>query len=119
VDVALDTTPYHGTTTTCEALWMGVPVISRRGDRHASRVGASLLRAVGHPEWSVESDADYVRTAVRLVADRPALAALRAGLRRQMAESVLCDHAGQAQRLGTALRGCWERWCLRAAEKAA
>ena len=119
VDVALDTTPYHGTTTTCEALWMGVPVISRRGDRHASRVGASLLRAVGHPEWSVGSDADYVAAAVRLAADRAALGTLRAGLRARMAASVLCDHAGQAARFGAALRGCWERRCLQAAEKAA
>ncbi len=119
VDIALDTTPYHGTTTTCEALWMGVPVVSRYGDRHAARVGASLLRAVGHPEWSVATDADYVSTAVRLASDRAQLAAVRAGLRAQVAASVLCDHAGQAQRFAGALRSVWARWCARQTARAA
>jgi predicted O-linked N-acetylglucosamine transferase (SPINDLY family) len=119
VDIALDTTPYHGTTTTCEALWMGVPVVSRRGDRHASRVGASLLRAIGHPEWSAETDDAYVRTAVALAADRAGLSALRAGLRAQVAASPLCDHAGQGRRFGAALRETWVRWCARRAAKAA
>ncbi len=119
MDVALDTAPYNGTTTTCEALWMGVPVVSRRGDRHAARVGASLLRAVGHPEWSVGSDDDYVQVAAALAADPVRLAAVRKDLRPRMAASLLCDHAGQSRRFAGALRACWERWCARSAARAA
>src|SRR5208283_2084439 len=66
IDIALDSMPYNGTTTTCEALWMGVPVVTAVGDRHASRVGASLLGAVGHPEWVARDRDDYVRVAADL-----------------------------------------------------
>jgi predicted O-linked N-acetylglucosamine transferase (SPINDLY family) len=111
VDVALDTFPYHGTTTTCEALWMGVPVVTLRGDRHASRVGASLLTAVGHPEWVATDKASYIRTATELASDPIRLATLRRGLRDEMKRSPLLDHAGQASRFGAALRVCWTRWC--------
>lgn len=111
VDIALDTFPYHGTTTTCEALWMGCPVVTRQGDRHAARVGASLLHALGHSEW-VADDADgYVALAAALASDRSRLAALRAGLREEVRRSPLLDHAGQAERFGAALRQCWAAWC--------
>ncbi len=72
VDIALDTFPYNGTTTTCEALWMGVPVITLKGDRHASRVGASLLSAVGFEACITESAEEYVTTA-RLMAENPGI----------------------------------------------
>lgn len=111
VDIALDTWPYHGTTTTCEALWMGVPVVSLRGDRHVSRVGASLLTAVGREEWIADSPEDYLKRARDLASDLPRLAATRAGLRDQLRQSALCDHAGQAARFGEALRACWVEWC--------
>ncbi len=111
IDIALDGFPYHGTTTTCEALWMGVPVITRRGDRHASRVGASLMAAASHAEWVAETEADYVRIAAELAADPAKRAALRAGLRAEMQASALLDHAGQAARFGDALRECWRTWC--------
>ena len=104
VDIALDTYPYHGTTTTCEALWMGVPVISQCGDRHASRVGASLLHAVGRPEWVAANADDTVARAVDFGSDRPGLVATRKNLRDAMANSVLCDRPGQAARFAAAIR---------------
>lgn len=106
IDVALDTSPYNGTTTTCEALWMGRPVVTLAGDRHASRVGASLLSAVGHPEWIATSDEDYARLAAQLVEDRNILAARTAELRQHTAASLLLDHASQAKRFGDALIHC-------------
>jgi predicted O-linked N-acetylglucosamine transferase (SPINDLY family) len=111
VDIALDTYPYHGTTTTCEALWMGVPVVTLRGDRHAARVGASLLTAAGHPEWIADDETSYVRIAAELAADVSRRTALRTGLRDEMKRSPLLDHAGQAARFGAALRACWVDWC--------
>jgi protein O-GlcNAc transferase len=108
VDIALDPFPYHGTTTTCEALWMGVPVITLAGDRHAARVGVSLLHAVGHPEWIAQSDAEYVAHAVALAADPARLAAIRATLRTEMSRSPLLDHASQAGHFGAALRQIWQ-----------
>ena len=107
IDVALDPFPYHGTTTTCEALWMGVPVVSLAGDRHAARVGASLLTAVGHPEWIATSREEYIRLAVDLATQPEKRAQLRASLRTEMQASPLLDHAAQAARFGKALRSCW------------
>src|SRR5207249_9346171 len=91
VDVALDTFPYNGTTTTCEALWMGVPVVTLLGRTHASRVGASLLHAVGLRDCVAEMVEDYVSTAARLAGD-PA-ARDRATVRRAMESSPLRDEA--------------------------
>jgi predicted O-linked N-acetylglucosamine transferase (SPINDLY family) len=113
VDIALDTFPYHGTTTTCEALWMGVPVVSLAGDRHVSRVGASLLSAVGHREWVASNADEYIAIAARLAADAAGRTALRTGLRAELRRSALLDHAGQAARFGAALRECWAAWCAR------
>lgn len=114
VDIALDTFPYDGTTTTCEALWMGVPVVTLSGDRHSSRVGASLLHAFGRPGWIAADWDDYVRKAAALAVDPARLAAERAGLREQFRRSPLFDHAGQALRFGEALRAMWRTWCASA-----
>ena len=111
IDVALDTYPYHGTTTTCESLWMGVPVISLVGDRHASRVGASLLHAVGHPEWLARDWNDYIVKAAACAGDQAGRTALRLRLREEMLASVLLDHRGQAGRFGEALREIWRQHC--------
>ena len=111
IDAALDPFPYNGTITTCEALWMGVPVITRAGDRSASRIGLSLLTAAGHPEFVARTDDDYVRLATALVTDRVRLAALRASLRHDLLRSPLLDHAGQTARFEAALRRCWGAWC--------
>ncbi|MCS6242522.1 MAG: tetratricopeptide repeat protein [Opitutus sp.] len=106
VDIALDSFPYHGTTTTCEALWMGVPVVTLAGATHASRVGVSLLNAVGHSDWVAQDRADYVRIASELARDPAALDQARAGLREAMEASALLDHAGQARRFGEAVLAC-------------
>ena len=107
IDVALDTWPYHGTTTTCEALWMGVPVITRVGDRHASRVGASLLAAAGCAE-DVSADLDgFVGAARRALARVRADARSRAALRARLAASALTDAAGFADRFTRALERAW------------
>ena len=116
-DIALDTFPYNGTTTTCEALWMGVPVISLIGDCHASRVGLSLLTAVGHPEWATENEASYIEKAVALAQDRSLRSQLRETLRAEVTRSILCDHAGQALRFEAALRKIWAEWCFTASNQ--
>lgn len=107
VDVALDTFPYHGTTTTCEALWMGRPVVTLVGDRHASRVGASLLTAIGRSEWIAQTPADYIRIARELALDRAARLQFALEARPTMARSALLDFSGQGQRFAVALRECW------------
>jgi predicted O-linked N-acetylglucosamine transferase (SPINDLY family) len=104
---ALDTTPYNGTTTTCEALWMGVPVLCLEGDRHASRVGASLLQAIGRSDLLARTTEEFVQTAVQLAA-RPHTEAERLALRARMAASPLMDGPAYAQRVVQALRGCFE-----------
>jgi predicted O-linked N-acetylglucosamine transferase (SPINDLY family) len=111
VDIALDTTPYGGMTTSCEALWMGVPVVTLAGDRTSSRYGASVLEAVGLPHLIASSPEDFVAIARRAAADVGALAELRAGLRARMAASPLCDVAGFARALERAYRDLWSRWC--------
>jgi predicted O-linked N-acetylglucosamine transferase (SPINDLY family) len=90
VDIALDTFPYNGTTTTCEALWMGVPVLSLAGEHHAGRVGASLLSAAGLADWLADTPEAFVSTASGRAGDIDTLARLRASLRQQLQASPLC-----------------------------
>lgn len=111
MDVSLDTLHYCGTTTTCESLWMGVPVITLAGDRHAARVSTSLLTAVGHEEWIARDADEYVAKAVAMARERHALGAVRAALRSDLLRSPLLDHVGQSQRFAAALRRCWLEWC--------
>ena len=91
VDIALDPFPYNGTTTTCEALWMGVPVVTLRGKSHPSRVGASILTRVGLKELVVETEDDYISKGADLARDLGLLKVLRKEMRRRMKESYLCD----------------------------
>jgi protein O-GlcNAc transferase len=111
IDVALDTSPYGGTTTTCEALYMGVPVVTLAGRTHASRVGQSLLTRVGHPEWVAHDGPGFVRIAAGLAKDRPALARLRDGLRSEMRTSPLMDEATFVRAMEKALESMWHDYC--------
>jgi predicted O-linked N-acetylglucosamine transferase (SPINDLY family) len=113
VDVALDTIPYHGTTTTCEAMFMGVPVVTLEGETHVSRVGVSLLRNIGLEELIARDDADFVRIAASLAKDAPRLHALRDGLRPRLLASPVCDAGAFTARFSAALRGMWARAALR------
>jgi protein O-GlcNAc transferase len=113
-DIVLDPFPYNGTTNTCESLFMGVPVVALAGDRHAARVGVSLLGAVGLGEL-VAPDVDrYIEIAAALAADRPRLTRLRATLRERTLASPLCDERGYAVRFGEALRALWREACAAA-----
>ncbi len=111
VDIALDTYPYHGTTTTCEALWMGVPVITLAGKTHASRVGVSLLTNSGLPELIAHTESDYVRIATSLANDAARLSELRATLRGKMKASPLMDAPHFALKIEEAFREMWRAWC--------
>jgi protein O-GlcNAc transferase len=111
MDIALDTFPYHGTTTTCEALWMGTPVITLAGASHVSRVGVSLLNCVGLPELVARNAEEYVRTAVDLANDRARLQALHATLRQRMEGSPLMDAPAFARHVEAAYRQMWRAWC--------
>jgi predicted O-linked N-acetylglucosamine transferase (SPINDLY family) len=111
VDIALDTFPYNGATTTCEALWMGVPVVTLAGRVHAARVGVSLLSQVGLPELIAADPDEYVRIAADLARDAPRRAALRRDLRSHMAASSLCDAPAFARKVEDAYRAMWLEWC--------
>ncbi|MFI4897426.1 MAG: tetratricopeptide repeat protein, partial [Phycisphaerales bacterium JB059] len=110
IDLALESFPYHGTTTTCEALWMGVPVLTLAGASHASRVGVSLLSAVGLPELIATDPDDFVERGVALARDPGRLAALRAPMRSSMAQSPLCDASGFTRRLESAYHQLFTDW---------
>jgi len=111
IDIALDAFPYQGTTTTCEALLMGVPVVTVSGLSHASRVGASLLNAAGLPELAAPTIDQYITTAADLAADHPRLTAYHRTLRDQLLASPLCDGPAFSRRLEDALRTMWRAYC--------
>jgi len=111
VDVVLDTFPYAGGTTTCHALWMGVPVISLVGDSAASRGGASVLGTIGLDELVANTSDDYLDKACSLAGDLARLSTLRAGMRARMSASPLMDAARFTRHLETAYRSMWRDWC--------
>ncbi|MFM2382975.1 MAG: hypothetical protein RL515_962, partial [Verrucomicrobiota bacterium] len=113
IDVALDTFPYGGMTTTLDALWMGVPVVSLVGERNLGRAGLSLLSNVGLAELAASDIEGYVDAAVRLAGDRPSLATLRASLRARMQASPLLDAEGYTRKVEQAFRDMWFDWCGR------
>jgi len=107
-DIALDLFPFAGATTTFQALWMGVPVISRLGDRFASRAGGSISTHAGLGELALDSDDAFVEQAVALAADLPRLGEIRAGLRQRVKDSPLCDAPAYARNVEDAFRAMWE-----------
>lgn len=111
VDIALDTFPYHGTTTTLDALLMGVPVITLAGYNHASRVGVSLLTRVGLQEFIAGTPEDYVNLAIELAGQSDRIAALHRTLRDRLLQSPACDGPGFVRGYEYALRGMWCHWC--------
>lgn len=106
MDIALDTFPYNGTTTTCEALWMGVPVVTLKGDRHSGRVGASILSHVGLNEFIAVSSDEYVNIAVRAAHNIDSL--VLNSVRERLLASPLCNGDLFARSFESALRDMWE-----------
>ena len=111
VDIALDTAPYNGGLTTCEALYMGVPVISLRGRTHGARFAASILTNAGVRELIAENDINYVRRAVQLAETPKLLEAYHMGLRANMKRSPLLNVQGYMEELETAYQEIWENFC--------
>ena len=108
IDVALDTFPYNGTATTCEALWMGVPVVTLAGSRHAARVGTSLLMGAGWPEWVAKTPEEYIETAKMVAKSRPSSQEVRA----KFEASSVMDAKTVTATLEAAFRKIWDqRWC--------
>jgi len=108
VDFILDTFPFPGGTTTCEALWKGVPTLTLAGDRLIGLQGASLLTAAGLREWVAGTPAEYVDKAVAYARDLPALARLRAGLRDKVLASPLFDASRFAKQFEDAVWAMWQ-----------
>lgn len=111
VDINLDAFPYAGGTTTCHALWMGVPAVTLCGSTPASRGGASVLHAAGLAELLADSENQYLQIATLLASDLERMAMLRASLRERVATSPLCDTARFASALEASFRNMWRAWC--------
>jgi predicted O-linked N-acetylglucosamine transferase (SPINDLY family) len=111
VDIALDTMPFSGGTTTLDALWMGAPVITAPGVRSWSRSAASILTTLGLPDWIADSPEDYVRRAVQFARNPSTIAELRKSLRSRMLESPLMDKRRFTRDMEEAYRRMWQSWC--------
>lgn len=111
VDIALDPFPYNGGRSTCEALWMGVPLVALHGRRMIARQSASILAAAGRPEWVAADPRAYRDIAISLARDPKALAALRVSQRESIKRSSLVDAHRFARNLEAAYRWMWRRWC--------
>ena len=111
VDVALDPFPFSGGLTSCDALWMGVPVVTLPGDAPQSRQTAGLLGAIGIAGWVARSPDEYVSIALQLLSDPERLRRTRHTLRDRMAGSSLCDAASFTHGLEAAFRTMWRGWC--------
>jgi predicted O-linked N-acetylglucosamine transferase (SPINDLY family) len=111
IDIALDPWPYNGHMTSCDTLWMGVPIVSLIGQTSVARAGLSLLSAVGLEELLAPSREKYVEIAVRLATDLDRLASLRSSMRERMRSSPLTDAKSFARDVESIYRELWKRWC--------
>ena len=109
VDIALDPFPYPGGTTSAEALWMGVPVLTKQGDRFLSHVGESIAHNSAQSEWIAKDEAEYVQKAVAFAQDLEALATRRAQMREKLLQSPLCNAKRFAKHFTEAMHGMWNR----------
>jgi predicted O-linked N-acetylglucosamine transferase (SPINDLY family) len=109
IDIALDPFPYPGGTTSSDTLWMGVPLLTKKGHNYLSHAGEYVVHNVGLPDWIAADDDDYVAKAAGFASDIGRLAALRAILRQQMLASPLCNSAGLARNFEDAMWGMWSR----------
>ena len=112
IDIALDTSPYNGTTTTLESLWMGTPVITLQGNTHASRVSASILHHAGLNQLITDTVEQYIEVAEQLATDRKQLSALSISLRDKLTQSPLLNHSDFATEFGKHIREKWQLWCF-------
>jgi len=111
MDIGLDTFPYNGHTTSLDALWMGVPVVTMHGKTVVARGGVSVLTNVGLPEFIGKTPEEFVEIAARVAGDVVQLAALRGTLRRRLEGSALMDASRFARNIEAAYRFMWRRWC--------
>ena len=111
IDIALDTFPYAGGTTTAEALWSGVPVLALKGDRMIWRMAHSMLHYAGMDDWVADNADEFVRLGQAKAADLAALVTLREQQRQQILDSPLLDAQACARQFEAAVRGMWQRWC--------
>jgi predicted O-linked N-acetylglucosamine transferase (SPINDLY family) len=113
LDIALDTIPFNGGTTTCDALWMGVPLVALEGNWSGGRMASTFLRALGRPEWIAHDEAEYVNIVAALARDVEVRKLLRATQRTLMAGGPLCDSRGMAKSLEDAFESMFDRWWVK------
>ena len=111
IDIALDTWPFNGCTTTCEALWMGVPVVSMIGEDFVSREGLSILKKIGLDFFAVSEQEEYINRALALASNIDSLAGIRNSMRARIASSGLCYARGFTRGVEQAYREIWRKWC--------
>ncbi len=111
IDIGLDPIPYNGGTTTLQALWMGVPIITLAGDNFCGRMGASIMHYAGLPDWVAKSEDNYIAIAQDKASNPAALFSLKQGLRKQLRQSPLFDNSGYTRALENGYRTLWQRYC--------
>jgi predicted O-linked N-acetylglucosamine transferase (SPINDLY family) len=111
IDIGLDTLPYNGHTTSLDALWMGVPVVTLPGDTPPGRVGLTHAMNLNLPQLVADSEENFAKTVANLAADLTALARLRESLRQRLEKSPLMDGPGFAKKMEAAYRRVWQEWC--------